>query len=146
MATLRNKQKKLAAVDRKNHVDYPGSNFSRDRTAPRVNEDVIIQVSEKMKWRLTKKLSQEFRWTENWIVGALLNIYISFLSSKVRVQSRTALLTSRNHDRENRSTTRIVPRMILMLKWVLRSTGPRLNDFRLRPSTPHFGVNEVSQH
>ena len=70
MATLRNKRK-LAAVTRKTQEEYPRNDQSRNTSVPRINEEYITQVSEKIESRVTKKLSQEFSRTESNILGAL---------------------------------------------------------------------------
>ena len=70
MATLRNKRK-LAAVTRETQEENPRNGQSRNTSVPRINEEFITQVSEQIKGRVTKKLSQEFSRTESRILGAL---------------------------------------------------------------------------
>ena len=59
MATLRNK-KKLAALNKENCEEHPGSNLAQNSNVPRSQEDYITQVSEEIEGRVTKELSQEF--------------------------------------------------------------------------------------
>ena len=61
MATMRNKRK-LAAMERETQ-EYPRNNQSQNSVAPGFTEDYIAQVSEEIKKRVTKKLSQEFNRT-----------------------------------------------------------------------------------
>ena len=70
MATLRNKRK-LAAVTTETQEENPRNGQSRNTSVPRINEEYIAQVSEKIEGRVTQKLSQEFSRTESRIMGAL---------------------------------------------------------------------------
>ena len=63
MATLRNKRK-LAALNKENSEEHPRSNQGQNSSVPRSQEDYITQVFEEIEGRVTKKLSQEFSWTE----------------------------------------------------------------------------------
>ena len=56
MTTLRNKRK-IAALNEKNHEEYPRSNQTRDTNVPRSEEDYINEVSEENEGRVKKKLS-----------------------------------------------------------------------------------------
>ena len=69
MATLRNKQK-LAAVTGETQEENPRNGQSRNTSVPRINEEYITQVSDKIEGRVTKQLSQEFNRTESCILGA----------------------------------------------------------------------------
>ena len=60
----------FAAINRDNHEDHPKKTQARNTTSPITQEDYIAQVSEEIKVRGTKKLSQEFCRTENGILGA----------------------------------------------------------------------------
>ena len=64
MATLRTNWK-LAALNKEICEEHPMSNLAQNSNAPRSQEDHIIQVSEEIEGRVTKKLSQEFSRTEN---------------------------------------------------------------------------------
>ena len=57
MGTLRRKRK-LAAIDKNTHEDYPRKNEPRDTTVPGNQEEYITEVSEKNEDRVTKELSQ----------------------------------------------------------------------------------------
>ena len=91
MATLRNKRK-LAAMARETQ-NYPRNNQSQNSAAPGTTEDYITRVSEEIEGRVTKKLSQEFSWTE---------LTVEFL---LKPQIRTCFVavpgTLRNADVEN---------------------------------------------
>ena len=70
MATLENK-KKLAAVSMVSLEEHPRNNISRETIVPRISEEHITQVSEKIEGRVTKSISQGFSTTENRITKAL---------------------------------------------------------------------------
>ena len=70
-----------------------------------MTEEYITQVSEEIKWRVTKKLSQEFNRTESRILGALSKLDEFFLNPQVRICSGTVPGTSRNNNSENREPT-----------------------------------------
>ena len=72
MAMLRNKRK-LAAVTRETQEEHPKNDQPRNMSVPRINEDYITLVSEKIEGRVTKKLSPEFSRTKSRILGALSN-------------------------------------------------------------------------
>ena len=71
--TTRNKRK-LAALNKENCEEHPGSNLAQNSSAPRSQEDYITQVSEEIEGRVTKKLSKEFSRTENRILGAFARL------------------------------------------------------------------------
>ena len=87
MATLRNK-KKLAALDKENCKEHPGSNVAQNSNVPRSQEEI--------EGRVTKKLSQEFCWTENCILGALARLDDFLMNPLFHGHSGTAPETSRN--------------------------------------------------
>ena len=53
--------------------EYPRKNQSQRSSAPRITEENIAQVSERIEGRDSKKLSQEISRTESRILGALSN-------------------------------------------------------------------------
>ena len=57
MAT-RNKRK-LAALNKDNCKEHPGSNLTQNSNAPRSQEDYMTQVSEKVEGMVTKRLSKK---------------------------------------------------------------------------------------
>ena len=65
----------------------------------------MTQVSEEIESRVTKKLSQDFSWTESRILGASFKLDVILLNPQVRTFSETVLGTSRNNDVENREPT-----------------------------------------
>ena len=64
VVTLRN-EKKLEAVNKDSQEEHPKNNLSRDTIVLRVSVDYFTQISEQIKKRVTKKLSQEFSRTES---------------------------------------------------------------------------------
>ena len=101
MATLRNKRK-LASVTKKTQEEHPGNGQSRNSSVPRNNEAYLTQVSEENEGRVTKRLYQEFSWTESRILGALSKLYEFFLNPQIRTHSGTVPGTFRNTNVENR--------------------------------------------
>ena len=104
MATLRNNQK-LAAVSRDTQEEHPRNGQSRNTSVPRNNEEYIMQVSEEIEGRATKKLTQEFIKTESRILGALSKLDNFLLNPLLRTLSGTVPETSRNTDVENQEPT-----------------------------------------
>ena len=102
MAT-RNK-KKLAALDKENCKEHPRSNLAQNSNVPRSQEDYITQVSEEIKERVIKKLSQEFSRTENRILGALARLDDFLTNPLIQGHSGTAPETSRNIFSINQAT------------------------------------------
>ena len=104
MATLRNK-KKLSAVSRETPE---GNRSSRAQNVldPESAQDYISQASEKIKGRVTEKLSKEFSKTESRILGALSKLDELLLNPQVRTCSVAVPRTSRNNNSESRETTR----------------------------------------
>ena len=103
MATLRNKRK-LAAVTRKTQEENPRNGQSRNTSVPRINEEYITQISEKIEGRVTKKLSQEFSRTESRILGALSKLDEFLLNQQIQTHSETVPGTFRNTNVENQGT------------------------------------------
>ena len=103
MATLRNKRK-LAAVTRETQEENPRNGQSRNTSVPRINEEFIIQVSEEIEGRVSKKLSQEFSRTESRILGALSKLEEFLLNQQIRTHSETVPGTFRNTNVENQGT------------------------------------------
>ena len=100
MATLRNKGQ-LAVFSTEAQEELPGKGWSRNTFVPRINEDHITQVLEKIEGRVSIELSQEFSRTESSILNALSKLDEFFLNAQVRTQSGTVRGTSRNTDVEN---------------------------------------------
>ena len=95
MATLRNK-KKLAALNKEKCEEHPRCNLAQNSNVPRSQENYIIQISEEIVWRVTKKLSQEFNRTQNRILGALSRLDDFLMNTLLQSHSGTAQQTSRN--------------------------------------------------
>ena len=103
MATLRNKRKS-AAVTRETPEEHPTNGQSRNTSVPRINEEYITQVFEKIEGRVTKKLSQEFSRTESRVLGALSKLDEFRLNPQIRTHSGTFPVTFRNTNVENQGT------------------------------------------
>ena len=103
MAKLRNKRK-LAAVTRETQEENPRNGQSRNTSVPRINEEYITQVSERIEGRVTKKLSQEFSRTESRILSALSKLDEFLLNPQIRTHSGTVPGTFRNTNVENQGT------------------------------------------
>ena len=99
MATLKNKQK-LAAMARETQV-YPRNNQVQNSAAPGVTEDYVVQVSEEIEGRVTRKLSQQFSRTESRILGALSKLDEFLLNPQIRTFSGTVPGSFRNANVEN---------------------------------------------
>ena len=95
MATPRNKRK-LAASNKDNCKEHPRSNLAQNLNVSRSQEDYITQVSKEIEGRVTKKLSQEFRRTENRILGALSRLDDFLMNPLIQGYSGTAPETSWN--------------------------------------------------
>ena len=103
MATLRNKRK-LAALNNANCDEHPRSNLAQNSKVPRSQENYMTRISEKNEGRVTKKLSQEFRRTENRILGALSGFDDFRMNPRIRGNSGIAPETSRNAYGTNQGT------------------------------------------
>ena len=103
MTNLKNKRK-IAALNEYNHEEHPRSNQARDTIVARSQKVFIMQVSEESEGRVTKKLSQEFNWTERRILGALCRFDAFLLSPLAQGHSRSGPGTSQNTYKENRGT------------------------------------------
>ena len=103
MATLRNKRK-LAAVTRETQEEHSRNGQSRNTSVPRINEEYITQPSEEIEGRVSKKLSQEFSWTESPSLGALSKLDEFLLDQQIRTHSGTVPETFRNTNVDNQGT------------------------------------------
>ena len=110
MATLRDKRR-LAAVSRETHEETRSSQ-SQNRLDPEMAREYISHVCEEIEGGVTKKLSEEFSWTESRILGALSKPDDFLLSPQVRTSSVAVPGTTTNGNSENRKTieTRILVR------------------------------------
>ena len=84
--------------------EHPRNGQSRNTSVPRINEEYITQVSEEIKGRVTKKLSQDFSRTESRILGALSKSDEFLLNSQIRTHSGSVRGTFRNTKVENQGT------------------------------------------
>ena len=82
----------------------PIYNLAQNSIVPRSQEDYITQVSEEINGRVTKKLWQEFRRTENRILGALARLDNFLMNPLVQGHSGTVPETSRNAFGTNQGT------------------------------------------
>ena len=106
MAT-RNKRK-MAALNKENCEEHPRSNLAQNSNNPRSQEDYITQVSEEFEGRVAKRLSKEFRRTENRILGALarlddflMNPLLQGHSGATPEASPNALSTNKGTNKDN---------------------------------------------
>ena len=123
MATLRNKRK-LAAVTRETQEEHPRNGQSRKTSVPRIKEENFTQVFEEIEGGVSRKLSQEFSKTESRTMGALSKLYEFLLNPQIRTHSGTVPEHSGTQTWKTRNQMRIVPRMILILKWDPPSISP----------------------
>ena len=73
----------------------------KDTVIPGINEDNIIQVSENIESRVTKKLSQDFSWTGSWNSGRSVQARRLPFESTSQARSGTVSRTSRISYTEN---------------------------------------------
>ena len=64
----------LATINMEDHEDNPRNTQARNTNSPRIQEEYITRVSEKLEGRVTKKLSQESIETKNRILDALSRV------------------------------------------------------------------------
>ena len=95
MANLKNK-KKLATLHKENCEGHLWSNLAQNPNVPRSQGNYKTQISEGIKWRVTKKLSQELSRTENRILGALARLDDFLMNPLCQGHSGNAPETSRN--------------------------------------------------
>ena len=95
MATLRN-LRKTADLRKENGEEHLKGNLAQNSNAPRSQEGYITQVSEEIKDRVTRKLSQEFGGTESRILDAKSCLEEFLLKPLLRGHSRTTPETSRD--------------------------------------------------
>ena len=100
---MRNKRK-LAAVTRETQEEIPRNGQSRNTSVPRINEEYITQVSEEIKGRVSKKMSQEFSRTESPILGALTKLDDFLSNQQIHTHFETVPGTFRNTNVENQGT------------------------------------------
>ena len=93
--TTRNKRK-LAALNKENCEEHPRSNLAQNSSALRSQEDYIVQVSEEIEGRVSKRLSKEFSRTENRILGALARLDDFLMNPLLPGRSGTTPEPSRN--------------------------------------------------
>ena len=103
MPTLRNRRKFLA-VSRETSENTRNTQ-SQNTLNPGMTEEYITQVSGKIEKRVTKKLFQEYSWTESSILGAFSEVDEILLDPQVRTCPVAVQGTSRNNNSENRKPT-----------------------------------------
>ena len=84
--------------------EFSRSNLAQNSNVSRSQQDYITQVSEEVEGRVTKKLSQEFSWTESRILGALSRLDDFLMNPLIQGHSGTAPVTSRNAYGTNQRT------------------------------------------
>ena len=95
MVTLGNKRK-LETLNKENCEEYPRSNLAQNSNVSRSTEGYITQVFAEIEGRVTKKLSQEFSWIQNCILGALSRLEEFLMNPLVQGHTGTAPETSPN--------------------------------------------------
>ena len=115
MATFRNKRK-LAAVARETQEERLRNGRSRNTSVPRINEEYITQVSEEIESRFTKKTVPGIQQDSSPILGALSKLD-EFLLTLEPTGTDTLRNRSGTQTWKTRNQMRIVPRMILILRW-----------------------------
>ena len=89
-------KRKLAASNKENCEEQPGSNLAQNSNVPRSQEDYITLVSEEIEGRVTKRLSKEFSRTKNRILGALARLDDFLMNLLLQGHSETTPEPSRN--------------------------------------------------
>ena len=120
MASLRNKRK-LAAVTIETQEEHPRNCQSRNTSVPRINDEYIAQVSQEIEGRVTKVLAREFSRTESRFLCALSKLDEFLLNPQIRTHSGTVPGTKTG---KTRNQMKVVPRVILILKWIPPSISP----------------------
>ena len=98
MATLRNKRKLAAVLSDTQEKARNGQ--SQNAFVPGMTGEYVTQLSVEIEGTVTKKLSQDFSWTESRILGALSKLD-DLLNPQVRTFSGTVPGTSRKNHSEN---------------------------------------------
>ena len=91
----------LAAGNSYSHEDHLRNNQAWNTTSPRVQDDYFTRLKEEIESRKTKKLSQEFSWTESRILGTLSLLDAFLLNPQSRFHSGTVPETYLNSSTEN---------------------------------------------
>ena len=94
----------MAALNKENCEEDPSSNIAQNSSFPKLQEDYITQVSEAIGGKITTKLSAEFSWTENYILGALSRLDNFLLNPLFQGYSGTTSKTSRDTHSTNQET------------------------------------------
>ena len=97
-------ERKLATLNKENCEEYTKSNLAQNSNVPRSQEDYITQVSEEIEGRFTKKLSPEFKRTENLILGTLARVDDFLMNPLIQGHSETTPETSQNVFSVNQGT------------------------------------------
>ena len=71
-------RKKIAAVNRDSPQEHHRNNLSRNKNAPRIEEDKIPQVSEDSQEKIAEKIFHIFFKSGSRILGALSNLFEFF--------------------------------------------------------------------
>ena len=83
-------RRKLAALNKENAEEIPGSNLEQNSNVPRSQDDYINQVSEEIEGKVTKKLLQELGRTENRKLGSLASFDDFLTNPPIKGHSGTA--------------------------------------------------------
>ena len=94
----------FAVLNKKNCEENPRNNLAQNTIVPRSQEDYIIQASEEIDCRLTKKLFKEFNGTESRFLGAFSQLHEFLLNPLIEGHSGSAPETSRKALNPNQGT------------------------------------------
>ena len=125
MSTLRYKRQ-LAAVPGETQEDSRNSQ-SQNTFVPGITEEYIMQVSEEIEERVTKKLSQEFSGIKTSILGALSKSDEFLLNPQLQRLTRIVSEPSRNNKLEKQEPTKersqsdAYPELELSTRWISNS-------------------------
>ena len=151
MATLR-KKRKLAAVTREIQDENPRNGQSRNTSVPRINEDYLIQLSEEIEGRITKKLSRDFSRIEFRISDALSKLDEVLSNQQIQTYSETVPGTFRNTNVENQGTNEDDsqsdphPEGGLFRSQTTQNSGPEVGPYMVTGATErHDIVTEGSE-
>ena len=125
MVTPRNKRR-LTELNKEKCEEHLRSNLAQNSNDLRSQEDYITQVSEEIERRASEKLSQDFRTTENRILGALAcldDFLIQGHSGTAPETSRNAFSTSQGTN-EDDSQSDPHPEAGIIYNQTTRNSGP----------------------
>ena len=91
-------------MNRENHEDHHNNNQARNINLHRIQEDYINQLSEEIECKVRRKLSQESKVTQKFILGVFSRLDDFLLNPQPRARCRPVPETSRDSSTENHAT------------------------------------------